>query len=838
MTGVLDGLRVLDLTWGIAGPIATMLLADHGATVTRVERPQGDPFDGFSGYRVWHRGKRSAVLDLREPGDKEVFLALAAQADVLVESFTPGTAERLGISYEQLSAANPRLVHCSITGYGPDGADAGRPAYDGLVAARAGQLWEHRGTTGGTLARLSGDPLGMLPGVEPPEQEMWVGAPRPGPLFSGVPWPSVATAYNTTLAINAALRAREQTGRGQHVHTSLLQGVLANTIGGWQRVERHETQSFMSWVIDPRAPKGFFQGSDGRWLHHWVPLPAFILGTAAGSKEKIRRTRINDRAEEAEAAGRPDWQASAPKDAVLRVGVDAEDMVILWHYDPELRAAVASLTSTEWEKTAAEVGVPVQPVRAPEEALLDKALLADGCVIEVEDPELGPLRQVGNVVRLSACDNAPPGPAPVRGQHTAEVRAEAAEPRPPVADTPGAPLSAPLAGIKVLDLGLAVAGPWGTQLLADLGADVIKVNNKFDGYWFASHMAYCCNRGKRSIALDLKSPEGMAVLHKLVAEADVVQHNMRYPAAVRLGVDYESLKKIKPDLVYCHTRGFEHGERDTRPGNDQTGAALAGTSWLDGGTDHGGRPLWSICSAGDTGNGYLSAIGIVQALYHRDRTGEGQFVDTSILYAHLLNTSFTWSTPDGSRTADRPSLDADQLGWSALYGLHPTGEGWLCLAALTDGHWAGLASVVGAGLAEDPRFATAAGRREHDAALRTALTDAFAARPATGWFAELDAAGVPCEVTSKESVLRLFDDGELRERGWLARYEHPVVGDMEVFGLFFDFDDTPGRVAGPPPVVGQHTRELLAEYGYDDQQIEELIAASAVFDDTAAPRPA
>src|SRR5215207_9923712 len=116
MTGVLDGLRVLDLTWGIAGPIATMLLADHGAAVTRVERPQGDPFDGFSGYRVWHRGKRSAVLDLREPGDREVFLALAAQADVLVESFAPGTTERLGIAYAELAAANPRLVYCSITG--------------------------------------------------------------------------------------------------------------------------------------------------------------------------------------------------------------------------------------------------------------------------------------------------------------------------------------------------------------------------------------------------------------------------------------------------------------------------------------------------------------------------------------------------------------------------------------------------------------------------------------------------------------------------------------------------------------------------------------------------
>jgi crotonobetainyl-CoA:carnitine CoA-transferase CaiB-like acyl-CoA transferase len=821
MTGVLDGLRVLDLSWGIAGPVTAMLLGDHGAAVTRIEHPDGDPFAGFPGYRVWHRGKRSAVLDLRDPADRDVFQALVSAADVLVESLSPAAAERLGVTHAELAALNPRLVHCSITGYGPDGPEAERPGYDALVAARTGQLWEHRGVTGGTIARLSGGEP-MMAGVEPPDQECWVGAPRTGPLFSGVPWPSVATAYNATLGINAALRARERTGRGQHVHTSLLQGVLANTIGPWQRVERPDAPTFQSWVIDPRAPKGFWAGSDGRWLHHWVPLPAFILGTAAGPTG--------------------DWQASAPKDAVLRMGVDPSDMIILQHYDAELRDAVGSLPSTAWEAAAAEVGVPVQPVRSPEEALLDPALLADGCVVEVDDPELGPLRQVGSVVRLSACPADAPGPAPARGQHTAEVRAEAGtaagamnSPGPVIPPPDTGSGDPPLAGVRVLDLGLAVAGPFGTQLLADVGADVIKVNTRLDGYWFASHIAMCCNRGKRSIALDLKQPAAMDVLHELVAGADVVQHNMRYPAAVRLGIDYESLIRIKPDLVYCHTRGFEHGERDRLPGNDQTGAALAGTEWLDGGTDHGGRPLWSVCSAGDTGNGYLSAIGIVQALYHRDRTGEGQFVDTSILYAQLLNASFTWATPDGSRTADRPSLDAMQLGWSAVYGLYRTAEGWLCVAALTDRHWAALAGATDLGA--DPRFGSADDRRANDAELRAALEAMFARRSAEEWFKVLDAAGVPCETTSPDSVLRLFDRPDLHDRGWLTGYEHPVVGAMDVFGLLVDLSDTPGRVAGPPPLVGQHTRELLAELSYTPADIDALLTTEAAFDESSSPRP-
>jgi len=829
MTGVLDGVRVIDLSGGIAGPVATMLLADHGAEVTKIEPPEGDPFRSLSGYRVWGRGKRSAVLDLKNSEDAKAFRALVCTADVLVESFSPGTMRRLGVSYDDLRTANPRLVYCSITGYGSSGEHAARPAYDALVAARTGQLWEHRGVVGGTISLISGGE-GMMPGLEPPDQDCWVGAARKGPLFSGVPWPSMATAYNATLAISAALRARERTGRGQYVHTSLLQGVLANTIAPWQRIEKHETPALQSWVIDPRAPKGFFRAADGRWTHHWVPLPGFILGTAAAAaaKSKGNTTRTTD------------WEVSAPKDATMRIGIDPQDMVILQHYNSLLAEAVAGLSSDEWTRVAGEVGVPVQPVRSPEEALLDPAFLADGCVVEVDDPEVGTIRQVGSVYRLSACPTAAPGPRPALGQHSAEVRAEAASAgASPVVKVPppGAP-EGPLAGIRVLDLGLAVAGPFGTQLLADLGADVIKVNTNYDGYWFANHIAMCCNRGKRSIALNLKDPAALDVVHRLVATADVVQHNMRYDAAVRLHVDYESLKKIKSDLIYCHTRGFEHGVRDTLPGNDQTGAALAGTEWLDGGLDHGGRPLWSMASAGDTGNGYLSAIGMVQALYHRDRTGEGQFVDTSILYAHLLNASMTWSTPDGAITADRPSLDAMQYGWSALYGLYRTSEGWLCLAALTDNHWTDLCEIVGRPeLVEDGRFASNASRQRHDRDLRTELEAVFAQRSAVEWFKILDAARVPCEVTSPDFVHGLFDDPEWRDKGWVTSYQHGVVGRMDVFGLLFDLEETPGRIAGPPPVVGEHTHEVLAEVGYTADQVAELLATKAAFDTTGAPRP-
>src|SRR3546814_918281 len=179
-------------------------------------------------------------------------------------------------------------------------------------------------------------------------------------------------------------------------------------------------------------------------------------------------------------------------------------------------------------------------------------------------------------------------------------------------------------------------------------------------FWHRVHIAYMANRGKKSITLNLKDPRAMKILLDLVRQADVVQHNMRYDAAERLKIDYESLKAIKPDLIYCHTRGFERGVRAGLPGNDQTGACLSGIQFEDGGMGRSesgvdGRPLWSFTSFGDTGNGFLSAIAICNALYHRDRTGEGQFVDHSIINAALLNPSRSEEQPSALQSLMRIS---------------------------------------------------------------------------------------------------------------------------------------------------------------------------------------
>ena len=581
----------------------------------------------------------------------------------------------------------------------------------------------------------------------------------------------------------------------------MLQGVLGTTEFPWQRVERPDTPNFQSWIIDPRTPRGVFKCADDRWVHQWVPLPEFLLPPSEG--DVLVRT--------------PDTKA--PREASLRIGTEASDIVLLQHFQPLMAAAVAKFPSEDWIALAADVGIPLQPLRSPEEALHDPLFLADGCVIEVDDPELGPVRQVGRVYQLHACPTDPPT-APVRpGADTEAVIDEAdaalALGPPAVERSTAVAPSSPLAGIRVLDLGLAVAGPWGTMVLADLGAEVIKVNRMRDGYWLSSHIAMCCNRGKRVISMNLKKPEAMSLLHQLVESADIVQHNMRHDAAARLGLDYASLRSINPRLIYCETRGFEHGPRVRLPGNDQTGAALAGPDWLDGGLDHDGIPSWPAISMGDTGNGFLSAIAMIQALYHRDRTGEGQFVDTSIMYAHLLNASLAWDTPEGLATPARPSLDRMQLGWSPWYRLYDTADGWLCLAAIDEEHRTALGAFMGVGaLHGEPAF-------DH-------FESAFLTGRAADWVEALDAIGVPAEVSDPEFVLGLFDDPELIEKGWVATYEHEIVGRMDALGLLYDFSETPGVVQGPPFGPGQHTREILRELGIEEDRIEDLIERRVV----------
>ncbi|HIL00468.1 MAG TPA: CoA transferase [Myxococcales bacterium] len=820
--GVLHGLKVLDLSWGIAGPMATMLLSGQGARVTKIEPPGGDPFRSQLGYHAWNRGKQSAVLDLKKEADRAIFLKLAARADILVESFRPGVTKRLGIDFETVSTLNPGLIYCSITGYGRDNPASQRPAYDALVAARCGLHWEQRGRVGGSTAHLSGK-APFSPDYEVPF-EAQQGPPREGPVFPASRFPSLGAAYAAATGISAALRARRVTGKGQWVETSLMQGALAAGVLAFGMAKNLDAWGFLTWVSDSRAPKGIFEGSDGRFVHAWPPSPRFVL--AAGEGETLNAT--------------PDLAARKDPD---RIGLGPEELFVLHHYWEPMAKTVKKFTADEWTEAGARAGVCIQKVRSPEEGLADPLLLADGCVAEVDDPELGPIRTVGTLYVMGNHPGVVAEPQAQAGRDTEAIRTEAeAAPDRPVSPHPTGSAgehrslpAGPLEGIRVLDFGLAVAGPYGAQILSDLGAEVIKINALHDWYWHSSQLAMACNRGKSSIAINLKHEDAPEVIGRLLNSADVVLHNMRYPAAIKLGIDYESLAKKYPRLVYCHTRGFERGERENLPGNDQTGACLAGVEWEDGGCHRGGRPMWSLTSMGDTGNGYLAAMAICQALYEREETGCGQWVDTAIVNAQLLNASHAVARADGSGF-DRPTLDPMQMGFSAGVRLYEARDGWLCLSLIKDEEWEALGHALELPeLLNGGQWSSEKARSANDDAIGLRIETALSRRTAKEAFAVLDSAGVPCEISSEQAGVDLWTDAGALKREWIVRYPHPMVEELGQVGLAFSFSDTPAHVQGRPFLVGEHTREILEGLGYEALEIDQLFASGAVNDEHVYP---
>ncbi|HEY7701252.1 MAG TPA: CoA transferase [Candidatus Limnocylindrales bacterium] len=399
----------------------------------------------------------------------------------------------------------------------------------------------------------------------------------------------------------------------------------------------------------------------------------------------------------------------------------------------------------------------------------------------------------------------------------------------------------PLSGIRVVDLSTVLAGPYATMVLADLGADVIKVEppdgDATRGWgppWVGDAAAgtrtaayfLAVNRNKRSIRLDLKTPAGGEVLRRLLAWGDVLVENLRPGSLDRLGVDEATLREQRPDLIHLSISGYgTSGPAVSRPGYDFVIQAVGGLMSITGDADRdGGHPTKVGVAISDVVTGLYGAIGILAALIGRGQAG-GQRVDVSLLgstLAVLVNqaqNAFVNERSPGRLGNAHPNI--------VPYETFATADGELAVAVGSERQWPRFCEAIGLpALAADPRFATNGDRVDHRDALRPLIAERLATRPTADWTAALEDAEVPCGAVA--DLLDAFGSPEATALGMTAEVEHPALGVIRQAGIPLRFERTPGAIRTAPPLLGEHTDEVLGELGYDAPQIARLRGTAVV----------
>jgi crotonobetainyl-CoA:carnitine CoA-transferase CaiB-like acyl-CoA transferase len=778
MESLLSGLKVLDLSRGLAGAIATMHLGDNGAEVIKLEPPEGDFLRNQLPHHVWLRNKRSSVCDLKTKEGQALFHKLAADADVLIESFRPGAASRLGVGHEELNKRYPRLVQVSITGFGTWGPQKDAPGYEPLMQAWLG---------------LQADQPGWRPG---------------GPHYAVLQVGSYGAGTLAAAGALAALRVRDLAGRGQHVETSLVDGALTLMPLTWGWAESDTVPAPYPNVghvpaLEFRhlALMGILAASDGRYMQ-------LHSGQPGNFRKAVQILGIEDKVE----VPPPHLEKSVPLSAADRAFLENEIPKIL-----------KTRPRAEWIKLFNDADIVAIEVNAAGEAIEDPQIVHDGTIVEVDDPVVGRFKCVGPVLK---CASAPPRiarSAPRLGEHSQEVAAKgwlSAPTRPAPATRPS--LKHPLEGVKIVDFGSYFAGPYASRLAGDLGAEVIKVEAPSGDALRPVAAAFRgAQRGKRCIALDLKSAEGRALAERLIREADVVTHNMRAGVAEKLGLGFEDVKKLNPKLVYLHSAGFgTSGPRAQEGAFAPLVTGLIGLSAQAGG--EGNPPVQSISNE-DQHSGTLGFAWLMMGLAYVARTGKPVKLETSLLSASLFVTSDMMLRPDKSLLF-RYALDKQQTGLGPLSRIYRAGDReWVCLVVEQEKEWRRLTRVAGLeALARDSRFASAESRRANAAPLGAALADWFAARSSGEAAQALQRAGVPAQRVLPVRIKEHYFDAENNAHGRIVEYRHAIYGLTREPGHLLRFSATPGLIRGPAPLLGEHSRAVLGELGLSEAEIAAL----------------
>jgi crotonobetainyl-CoA:carnitine CoA-transferase CaiB-like acyl-CoA transferase len=619
------------------------------------------------------------------------------------------------------------------------------------------------------------------------------------------PLPSVGGALLAAQGIAAALLAREQTGLGRTVETSLMAGALLYhpKVTG-EKLAPHVFQS------NPSGSAPFYslyECADGEWVQLGCVHEAFI--TTAASIMGIKHV-LDD-----------------PKYGNGRLPKTPEA-------DRELRTILAQAIRTRpyemWARIFEEADVPYARVRTTEESMSDPQVEVNAMLVELQDPEVGPLAQMGVPVQLSVTPGEVKGPRLLADHPSHQLPVGGTEVQPSYA---GAPRQAglfepPLKGVRVLEITNLIAGPTAGRLLADLGADVIKmeplegdISRPIGRTYF-----YNLNVNKRSLSVNTRTPEGKGVAQKVASTADVLLANLRPHATERMGIGPEVLQELNPRLIETHVTGFGwNGPYALRPGIDPLAQALMGLSRAQGGPEN--QPVfYSQLAPTDFTAGAMGALGTILALYVRERTGVVQRVDTNLLNGGIILSS-EWFT----RYAGKPTrrlADKGQYGLDPFHRLYQVSDGWLYMVAETPELRRALCRAVDSEDLLSAHTNASEGCHPADTPLARALSKRFAALRLDESLARLHAAGVPCAPAVSGHSEVFLSDPHTAANDMVATYQHPLLGQKRVARHYIRFGHTEVLQGRPTPLLGEHTREVLQDAGFPASAIVELYAKAVV----------
>ncbi len=756
-SGPLRGLRVVSLAEKMTAKLVGMMLADNGATVVEVESPGNVREPNWEIMEeTWRRGKNIVPLE----GPTQLAHLIGA-ADVFVTDLAAQTLQDLDASPQVLAGRCKELVVLQISGYGTSSARRDTPWSETLVMAEMGFPWLQEG-------------------------------PRDGPRMPSFQAGSYAAAFNGMSGLLAALHIRRETGNGQIIDTSILDGLTAQQPMGWYWNERHRTPDTPIDIAAGgmgRLVLAAYRCQDGEWVHiHTGAKGAFSrLMTLAGLDEQIPPLPINGQSE----IGQP---------------IEKWQLELIHETLPKL---FATKPREAWIKILRRNEISAMPDLLPGECFINEQALENQLSALTTLSSGESVRVAGAALKFSETP-AVVGFIPTQPTTTEDAIEELLKhPNEPASAKRKTPPKYPLAGLRVVDFGIYFAGPYASRLLADLGADVIKLENLngcpmraiSQGRYFNA-----ANHHKRTIAIDLKQPQARDIIARLVAQSDVVHHNLRPGVAETLGMGYADLQEINPSLIYCHSSAFGSlGPYRYLPGFEPLSSAVTGLLMRHEGCRDTG-PYAAIGSM-DPGNGLLGAAGILMALYHRDRTGEGQLVECPQMGSAIMHLADTVIREDGT-ILDPCRVDRDQYGFGWWKRLYRCSDGWIVVDAWCKEARSALLRMADAdeGNALD-RLGSWASGQSVDAALAT-LKELYVPAGRVG--------------PPFSSDRFFFDEENVRQKRVIEFADHPKWGRYRDLGLFWRFSQTPLRTAEDghyAPEIGRHTADILGELGFDQDRI-------------------